>query len=171
MSSYETVKAILESRLGKEVVVESDAAAAQPWIGVMPERLLDACTLLRDESSLYFDYLENLSAVDEGPIGGRIGVVYHLMSITRGLRIVLKCRVPRETAQAANPGGLPEIPSVASVWRTAEWHEREAFDLMGIWFTGHPDMRRILMPEDWEGHPLRKDYVNPEYYHDIQTAY
>ena len=171
MSSFETVKAMLQSRLGEGAVVDSEAAVAQPWIGVAAEQLLEACALLRDEPSLYFDYLECLTAVDEGPDAGRIGVIYHLMSITRGLRIVLKCRVSRNPESVANPKGLPEIPSVVSVWRSAEWHEREAYDLMGIWFAGHPDMRRILMPEDWEGHPLRKDYVNPEYYHDIQTAY
>ncbi|MBL0020770.1 MAG: NADH-quinone oxidoreductase subunit C [Bacteroidetes bacterium] len=86
-------------------------------------------------------------------------------------RIVLKCFVSRTVASDAHPSGLPVIPSVSSIWLAANWHEREAYDLVGIWFEGHPDMRRILMPEDWTGHPLRKDYVNPEYYHDIQTAY
>lgn len=170
MSSYETVMAFLQARFA-DAVVDSDASVAQPWIVIAPERFVEVCTLLRDEPSLYFDYLENLTAVDEGADAGRMVVIYHLMSITRGLRIVLKCRTSRNAESVTNPKGLPEIPSVAGIWRTAEWHERESFDLMGIWFTGHPDMRRILMPEDWEGHPLRKDYVNPEYYHDIQTAY
>lgn len=126
---------------------------------------------MRDDPAWYFDYMECLSGVDEGSGSNRIGVVYHLMSITRGHRIVLKCFVDRSRPSSASSGSLPSLPSVASVWNAANWHEREAYDLIGIWFEGHPDLRRILMPADWEGHPLRKDYMNPEIYHDIQTAY
>lgn len=151
------------AKLGAEAIHSSDLRVLQPWIALAPAHLPAACTMLRDDPEMYFDFLECLSGVDEGPAANRIGVVYHLRSIVRGHRVVLKCFVPRDTR--------PTLPSVAQIWRTADWHERETFDLFGIHFEGHPDLRRIFMPEDWEGHPLRKDYVNPESYHDIQTGY
>jgi NADH-quinone oxidoreductase subunit C len=87
--------------------------------------------------------------VDRYPAEPRFEVVYHLHSIEQNDRLRLKCRVP---------GTDPVIESVTSVWRSANWYEREVFDLFGIQFLNHPDLRRIMMPEDWEGHPLRKDY-------------
>jgi NADH-quinone oxidoreductase subunit C len=171
MNAAQSLKEAIEKQFGKEAIESSNFEVSQPWIGLDPTHLRAVCTFLRDDPDWYVDYLECLSGVDEGPVANRIGVVYHLMSITRGHRIVVKCFVPRDVVSTTNPAGLPEIPSVASIWHAANWHEREAYDLVGIWFEGHPDMRRILMPEDWTGHPLRKDYVNPETYHDIQTAY
>lgn len=170
MSATSTILEAITGKFGAEATTGHDLQAMQPWIGIAPTHLVEVCSFLRDHPSFYVDYLECLSGVDEGPTANRIGVVYHLMSITRGHRLVLKCFVQRDSV-GGNPKGLPEIPSIARVWRAADWHEREAYDLVGIWFHGHPDLRRILMPEDWEGHPLRKDYVNPEYYHHIQTAY
>src|SRR5690606_14553386 len=111
----------------------------------------------------YFDFLSSISAVDYGLEQKSFWVVYHLASIPYKRQLTLK----------VNPDGgrssddLPTVPSVSAVWRTAEWHEREAFDLMGIYFEGHPDLRRILLPEDWEGYPLRKDYEEAEYYQGI----
>jgi NADH-quinone oxidoreductase subunit C len=80
---------------------------------------------------------------------------------------VLKVNLPRWSGDVA--GHLPELPSVTAVWRTADWHEREVYDLSGVLFTGHPDLRRILCPEDWVGHPLRKDYEMPMEYHGIRA--
>jgi NADH-quinone oxidoreductase subunit C len=82
--------------------------------------------------------------------------------MTNRHRAVLKISAPSEN---------PKVPTVSHIWRTAEWHEREAFDLMGVEFVGHPDLRRILLPDDWEGHPLRKDYKNAETYQGLKTAY
>ena len=93
-------------------------------------------------------------------------LVYHLWSTAARATLVLKTKLPRWLND--RPGELPEIPSVAGVWRTADWHEREVFDLSGVMFLGHPDLRRILCPEDWEGYPLRKDYQMPLEYHGIR---
>ncbi|HEX2900143.1 MAG TPA: NADH-quinone oxidoreductase subunit C [Bacteroidia bacterium] len=171
MSEAPKLKEAIAQKFGADAIEASNFEVMQPWIAIAPSLLVEVCAFLRDDPEWYVDYLECLSGVDEGPAANRIGVVYHLMSITRGHRIVLKCFVERNVATATNPAGLPEIPSVAGIWQAANWHEREAYDLVGIWFEGHPDLRRILMPEDWTGHPLRKDYVNPETYHDIQIAY
>jgi NADH-quinone oxidoreductase subunit C len=120
------------------------------------------CTWLRDSPKYYFDFLANITAVDYHP-EERFAVVYNLTSIPFQTQLTLRV----ELLQGRSIDILPQLPSVAKVWRTADWHEREAFDLMGIFFTGHPDLRRILMPEDWEGYPLRKDYEDPETYHGI----
>jgi NADH-quinone oxidoreductase subunit C len=93
-------------------------------------------------------------------------VVYHLSSLVTKTTLVLKVILPRWKNDT--PGELPEVPSVAGVWSTADWHEREVFDLSGVRFIGHPDLRRILCPEDWVGHPLRKDYEMPLEYHGIR---
>jgi NADH-quinone oxidoreductase subunit C len=101
-----------------------------------------------------FVRLSSVTAVDRYPAEPRFEVVYHLHSIEGNERVRLKCRLG---------GGQPEIDSVTSVWRSANWYEREVFDLFGIRFAGHPDLRRIMMPDDWEGHPLRKDYPTTGY--------
>ena len=93
-------------------------------------------------------------------------VVYHLWSVPNKNSLVLKVMLPRWKDD--QQGELPEVPSVAGVWSTADWHEREVYDLCGVRFTGHPNPRRILCPEDWVGHPLRKDYEMPLEYHGIR---
>ncbi|HHG86175.1 MAG TPA: NADH-quinone oxidoreductase subunit C [Bacteroidetes bacterium] len=166
--SFAEISQLLQAEFGAEVLINSNAAALQPWLEVSASQLLAVCRFLRDDSRLYFDYLECLSGVDLGPKTQKIGVVYHLMSIPRGHQLVLKCFVDRPLQTEKQ---VPTLPSVVELWRTADWHEREAYDLMGITFSDHPDLRRILLPEDWVGHPLRKDYQNPEFYHGIQTEY
>jgi len=127
--------------------------AGQVAISLNRDVIKDACLFLRDEPTLKMDHLADLTAVDysryPGDQGPRFEVVYNLISIPFRHRIRLKARVPEED---------PRVPSVSSVWNTANWHERETYDLMGIIFENHPDLRRILLPEDWEGHPLRKEY-------------
>ena len=114
---------------------------------IAPARIASVCGYLKYDQK--FVRLSSVTAVDRHPAEPRFDVVYHLHSVERKLRVRLKCRLP---------GGDPVIESVTSVWRAAGWYEREAFDLFGIRFTGHPDLRRIMLPDDWEGHPLRKDY-------------
>lgn len=126
------------------------------------EQILPVCEFLWKNPVTYFDSLSCLTAIDQGPEAGKMEVIYTLYSIPNHLTLHLRVILDRSS---------PTISSVSSIWRTAEWHEREAFDLLGIQFSGHPDLRRILLPEDWEGHPLRKDYVEQSKYHGIQVKY
>jgi NADH-quinone oxidoreductase subunit C len=112
-----------------------------------PARIAAVCEFLKRDQK--FARLSTVTAVDRHPAEPRFEVVYHLHSVKRNLRLRLKCRLM---------GDALEIDSVVPVWRGADWYEREVFDLFGIRFKGHPDLRRIMLPDDWEGHPLRKDY-------------
>jgi NADH-quinone oxidoreductase subunit C len=114
---------------------------------VKPEAIIDICRFAHDDPDLSMDYLECLTAIDWQD---RFEVVYHLFSIEKGHWLVLRAGLPHDD---------PKIETVTSVWRAADWFEREVFDLFGIEFLGHPDLRRIMMPDDWIGHPLRKDYT------------
>lgn len=118
-------------------------------IVVPREHIRRAAEFLLAEPSLQFTFLSDITTVDRFPMEPRFEVNYHLLSINRGMRLRLKVRLA---------GSDPNVLSVVPVWPTANWHERENFDLFGIRFEGHPDLTRILMPDDWEGHPLRKDY-------------
>lgn len=117
---------------------------------VDPRYIVDVCRFLRDDSRFQFNLLSDLCGADLGmDQEPRFEVIYHLYSIPLGHRLRLKAQLPPDE---------PTIESVTSVWKTANWHERETFDMFGIVFTGHPDLRRILMPEEFQWHPLRKDY-------------
>jgi NADH-quinone oxidoreductase subunit C len=165
----------LKAQFG-EGVRGANLDAIDPWIEVAPESIVDVCTYLRDEPDLRFNLLCCISGVDyfepDPKKAAKTGwtphleVVYHLWSIPNKCSLVLKVVLPRWKDD--KEGELPEVPSVAGVWRTANWHERETYDLVGVRFTGHPDFRRILLPEDWAGHPLRKDYEMPLEYHGIR---
>ena len=115
-------------------------------IWIEPSAIREACALLRDQ--LKFNFLSSITGVDWYPSRPRFEVVYHLLSILRKERVRLKVRVDEKNA----------VDSVTSVWPAANLFEREVFDLFGVRFSGHPYLRRIMMPDDWEGHPLRKDY-------------
>lgn len=151
--------------------------AMDPWIEAAASALPDVCRYLRDELDLRFNLLNCITAVDyfqpEAKKAAKAGwdphleLIYHLSSLVYKHRLVLKTCLPRW--QDGVEGRLPEVPSVAPIWRTADWHEREVYDLCGVRFTGHPDLRRILCPEDWRGHPLRKDYQMPAEYHGIRV--
>jgi NADH-quinone oxidoreductase subunit C len=118
-------------------------------IGVARESIREACALLRDDAECAFNFLSDVTCVDWYPAEPRFEVVYHLLSIPKKERVRLKVRLNGDNAA---------VESLTSVWPGANYFEREVFDLFGVRFTGHPYLRRIMMPEDWEGYPLRKDY-------------
>lgn len=150
----------LARRFGDAVYEPTSEGTRDPFVRVRAERWLDVARALRDEPELSFDFLQNLTAVDWIKQDA-IEVVYHLWSYARRHGCVVKVTLPR---------AKPELPSVAGIWRTADWHEREQFDLLGVIFAGHPDLRRIMMPDDWPGHPMRKDYVEAAEYRGMPTT-
>ncbi|MFC1481954.1 NADH-quinone oxidoreductase subunit C [Candidatus Neomarinimicrobiota bacterium] len=121
---------------------------------VAADKWIEIAQLLRNDATLNFDSMMCITGLDKGP-DEVLWAAYNLHSMELGHKLEVRIEVPRTAAK---------IPSVANIWRAADWHEREAYDLIGIEFTGHPDFRRILLPDDWIGHPLRKDYVTPDYY-------
>ena len=125
------------------------SADGMPAIAVEPARLTDVCQLLRDHPALQFAVCLDITAADHFGRTPRFDVVYHLTAPNRLLR--LRIRV-------ATNGSEPAVPSVSGIWPSANWQEREVYDMFGIVFGGHPDLRRLIMPDDWEGHPLRKDF-------------
>jgi NADH-quinone oxidoreductase subunit C len=132
-----------------EAVLEVSAFRGETTLQIRPEDLLSLCRFLRDDPEMAFDFLIDLCGVDYLPREPRFQVVYHLCSTRTRLRLRLKVSLP---------GIDPKIASVFSVWKAADWMEREAFDMYGITFAGHPDLRRILLTPEWQGYPLRKDY-------------
>lgn len=130
-------------------IAEVIESKGETTIVVPADELLRISEYLATDPALLFSFLSDISAVDRFPLEPRFEVNYHLVSLEKQARLRLKVRLP---------GRDPAVHSVTPVWPTANWHERETFDLFGIRFDGHPDLRRILMPDEWEGYPLRKDY-------------
>ena len=149
----------LKGKFG-DAVLEAKLDAPQPWIRLSPDKTKSVAFFLRDEQSLQFDFMSCLSGVDY--TDGNLGIVYHLYSMEHKHKIVLRATAPRDN---------PHIQSVSGVWGTANWHEREAFDMFGIYFDEHPDLRRILCPDDYPGFPLRKDFKVPEFYNGMKVPY
>jgi len=153
------IHARLRARFG-DTIGDLTGTGADASATVPAAAIADVTRYCKADPALSFDCLSNLSAVDY-PKREVIQVVYHLFSYRHRHAFVLKVDAPRDN---------PVVVTVANVWSHAEWQEREAYDLLGVNFEGHPDLRRILMPEDWPGHPLRKDFVEPEEYHGISTS-
>ena len=130
-------------------ITDTHARLGDATAAVAADRLVETMRFLRDDSALAFDMLTDLCAVDYLPRSPRFEVVYHLYSVAKNHRLRVKVRVGAEA---------PSVPSVVSLWPSANWMEREVWDLYGIRFEGHPDLRRILLYDEFEGHPLRKDY-------------
>jgi NADH-quinone oxidoreductase subunit C len=161
--SFDDIKQLLIQKFGEQVIAGEERGGLQPALLIAPDSIVDVLLELRNNPKTYFDFLSCLSGVDHGVEAGRFGVVYHLSSIPYKLQLTLKISIEHDR----NSDELPTFKSVTSVYRTADWHEREAYDMVGIFFEGHPDLRRILLPDDWEGFPLRKDYETAEFYKGI----
>lgn len=176
MKNTEEIFSMLKDKFPEDVLNIVKGQPVEDFIQVSPSSIEKISYFLRDDAELKFDNLMNLSGVDdfngkkikdqsgrEIMNGGTLSVFYHLESMELKHKVTLKTSTDRD---------IPEINSVAAVWHSANWHEREAFDLFGIKFLNHPDLRRILMPYDWEhGFPLRKDYENPEFYQGMKVPY
>lgn len=133
-----------------EWVAQVTEALGEVTAVVPREQIVAVCSYLKTAPEAHFDFLSDLCGVDRGvEEEPRFEVNYHLFSTTKFHRLRLKVLVNEDSAQ---------VPTVTTVWRTANWHERETYDLMGVVFEGHPDLRRILLPDDWQGHALRKDF-------------
>jgi NADH-quinone oxidoreductase subunit C len=148
------------ARFGEKIAA-SNVEVLQPFAVVTAEAVAEVCDFMKADPDLAMDNLMNLSAADypkETP--PRMEVVYHLYSYRHDHLFVLKAHVPREDGV---------VPTVEQVWGVANWHEREAYDMFGIRFSGSTDPRRILLPDDWIGYPLRKDWVDPDFYNGMRV--
>jgi len=162
--NFDEITDLLRNKFGDGVIKAIENNGLQAALQIDPELIVQVCEELRDNNNTWFDFLSCLSGVDHGLEKNKFEIVYHLASIPHKQQMVLKTIKDYDR----NSATLPSFNSVSEVWRTAEWHEREAFDLFGIYFEGHPDLRRILLPDDWEGYPLRKDYQAAEEYKGIK---
>jgi NADH-quinone oxidoreductase subunit C len=149
----------LKARFGDDVGPLSEPRI-DPSCVVKKDRIVEVCRFLKTEPGLELDFLEDETAVD-WPKKNVLEVVYHLLSYKHRHAIVLKVELDR---------AAPSVPSVEGVWKTANWFEREIWDLFGVTFPGHPDLRRIMLPDDWIGHPLRKDYQEAGGWHGMSNV-
>lgn len=148
----------------REIVPAAEAIPNSTPAGMIipADKLVSLCVELHRNPTAYFDMLTCVTGVDNGAEAGTMEIIYHLYSVPFNHSLALKVIAPRSN---------PEVESVVPVWKSANWLEREVYDMFGIVFKNHPDLRRILLPSDWNGYPLRKDYQHEEYYHGVKIKY
>ena len=174
--SIEDIYADLQSKFSDMIgeLRHEPVDTGTPYIIVSAEWIRDVCLYLRDDPKYLMNNLNLLSCVDFREFKGeeyqgQLGVVYHMSALQPegdSWRTIHRCAL-----RVYAPVDNQVVPTVCRVWRTADWHEREGYDMFGIIFEGHPDLRRILLPNDWEGYPLRKDYKVPDYYNGMKVPY
>ncbi len=171
MTSQEIIEA-LRGAVPDATIEPAPSADGMPAIYVAREHVTDVAFALRDLPALQFAFAPDITGVDFLPREPRFEVMFHLVSLgVPGFGDVAK----RLRVKVRVPGSDPRMPTLSAVWKSMNWGEREVYDLFGIYFDGHPDLRRILMPEDWEGHPARKDYpvqikMTPKVYEPLQLT-
>lgn len=160
-------KELLVQNFGNEIIIQ-ETEGLMPILKVPANKIAEICNFLKANENCYFDSLSCLTGIDNGPETNTMNIVYNLYSIPYDFKLALKIEIQRNSNDLNE---LPNVPTVSHIWHSANWSEREIFDLLGINFTSHPDLRRILLPSDWEGYPLRKDYQQQETYHGITVKY
>lgn len=148
------IYANLSAQFGDKIIEFVEEETLNPTVIVKARGVAEICAYLKDTETMQFDSLMNLAGHDTDGESD-LSVIYHFHSTVLDHYITLKVFTPRENST---------VDSIANIYRTADWHEREVYDLYGVKFDGHPDLKRILLEEDWEGHPLKKDYVPAEFY-------
>ena len=154
------ILSVLNSVFKEENIELKTDIPVEHFLIIAPSKISAVSLFLRDEERLQFDFLSSLSGVDYDE--ENLAVVYNLYSFVHKHKLMIKVIVPKNA---------PNVKTVSNIWATADWHEREAYDLFGIVFEDHPDLRRILLPDDWEGYPLRKDYKVQEFYKGMKVRY
>lgn len=160
--SFEDIIEKLKVKFGEEVVRQQNPDSSPPTIQIDKDVVIDVLGFLHETEGLYFDSLSCLTGIDNGPEANTMEVVYNLYSIPYNHHLMVQVVLDRTE---------PKIDSVVEIWKTADWQERETYDMYGVQFSGHPDLRRILMPADWKGYPLRKDYEHETYYRGVKIEY
>lgn len=168
--TYQEIKELLIAKLGDAIVLREDNVTVQPILVIPVTSLVAVCKELFTNEQTYFDFLSSVTGIDNGPEKGTMEVIYTLYSIPYNHHLTIKTEIERGQVKSTEPFAA-RVPTVSDIWRTADWHEREIYDMFGVIFEGHKDLRRILLPADWEGYPLRKDYQEQEYYHGIKVKY
>lgn len=158
----EKLRQLLRDHFHREVIMEVGENDTPISVRISPEDITAVCRFLHVNKECYFDQLSCLTGVDNGVEAGTMEIIYNLYSIPFERPLMVRTVISRDK---------PLVETVSTIWRSADWMERETYDLLGIVFQGHPDLRRILLPGDWEGYPLRKDYTHQEYYHGIRVTY
>lgn len=158
MNFQEIIQKLKEKFPDAEINTVTDQAG-DPYAFVPAAKIVEIATFFKEDPELQFECLSNLTGVDAPE--ENLDVVYHFFSYEKRHSTTLKVRVPKSA---------PKVSTLEKIYPTANWQEREAFDLLGIEFTGHPDLRRIMLPDDWVGYPLRKDYKEAEDYRGIETT-
>lgn len=153
---------LIKSSLGEAAVIEVVEASSPTVVEISLDQSLAVFDFLYKDERLYFDMLSCITGIDNGPEANTMEVIYNLYSIPFERSLTVKIKFSREQ---------PEVPSLVAIWKAADWLERETYDMFGINFTGHPDLRRILMPADWEGYPLRKDYQQQDSYRGVTVKH